>query len=131
MVTVTLYEPQYGTGEARGRRIYDAVGRLNSSGARSTLTEEGGEVEVGRESLRLTYLDPRVKSGWFAQLWGRWFRVTGARSVPPRGVKGDIELEPHTPVTIVRPPDEHHDLLWGADTPITWGGDSPLDWPVI
>ena len=98
MVTVTLYEPVYGEGAHSGRKLYDAVGTLRRQAPRSTVEEEGGDVQIGSEQIKVTYLDPRVRSGWYAQMFGQWYRVSGVRQAPPKGIAGYLDLEPNADV---------------------------------
>lgn len=97
---LTLYEPLYRTGIPTGRRLYTAMATPARKGQRDTLEEEGGEIEVGREVVRIPYLDPRVRSGWFASYVGSWFRVEGVRQNPPHGIAGTLTLSPHVPITV-------------------------------
>lgn len=129
MIQLEIYEPIYGAGAHSGRLMYVAAGRVRR-GVRGTVEEEGGDVQVGREQVRVLFLDRRIRSGWYARLYGQWFRVAGVRPVPPYGVQGDLDLDPNADVRVIAP-EPPHDLIWGADTPITWGGDTAIDWPGI
>jgi len=104
VVALQIFEPVYDTsgGAPRGLFLYNAMGRIGRQAPRATVEEEGGDVEVGTESVRVTYLDPRVLPGWFARLYGQWFVITGARGVPPYGIEGDLQLTIHAPIQVIQ-----------------------------
>ena len=93
MPRLILYRPVRDGGAARAEKVLDAIGDLEGQGQRATVEEAGGDVAIGRERVRLAYLDPRVLPGWFAVLLGSWYRVTGVRALPPHGIAGLLTLE--------------------------------------
>ncbi|MYD12209.1 MAG: hypothetical protein F4X00_01180 [Gemmatimonadetes bacterium] len=99
-VPLHLYQPVSRDAHS-GRLIYSPTARIGRTAPRATFDDDGGEVEVGRERVRIAFLDRRVRSGWFAMLLGRCYKVTGVRRAPPFGIGGDLTLQPYGAVTIV------------------------------
>lgn len=101
MTPIGLYEPVYGGPGFRGRLLYQTTATVRRGGQRATVEEEGGDVQIGIERVRVTYLDPRLAAGHYARVLGFWYKVAGVRPVPPYGIGGDLQLELYARVQIV------------------------------